>query len=116
MKRFLNRLWQEDDGVLSFEWVLVITVLVIGIVGGLAAARDAVIDELGDAAEAMLALDQTYDVDLPLAPGIIDPVDDAGVVESGASNSGFLDFAVFGDCERAADPGGQAGLDDDDTP
>ena len=56
MKRFIN----EESGVLTFEWILLISVLVIGIVGGLSAVRDALIDELGDVAEAMLALDQSY--------------------------------------------------------
>lgn len=60
MKRFLNQLWHEDDGILSFEWVMLLTLLVIGIVGGLAAARDAIIDELGDIAQATLNLDQSY--------------------------------------------------------
>ena len=60
MKRFFNQVWQEDDGVLSFEWVLLLTLLVIGIVGGIAAARDAIIDELADIAQAAVALDQSY--------------------------------------------------------
>ena len=34
-------MWKEDDGVLSFEWVLLVTLLTIGIVGGIAGARDA---------------------------------------------------------------------------
>lgn len=98
MKTILLRAYHEDDGILSFEWVLLITLLTIGIVGGLAAARDAVIDELGDAAQSMLALDQTYDVDFPLyvsvnCPGGTDTT-------SGSSNSGFLDVATFEDCGR----------------
>ena len=59
MKR-LHRLWQEDDGVLSFEWTLLVTLLTIGIVSGLSAARDAIIDELGDVAEAAQSFDQSY--------------------------------------------------------
>ena len=70
MRTFLRAAWTEDDGVLSFEWVLIITVVVIGIVGGLAAARDAIIDELGDSAEAMLALDQSFAIDFPLLVGV----------------------------------------------
>lgn len=62
MKRFLNRVWNEDAGVLTFEWILLITVLVIGIVGGLSAVRDAMITELGDVAEAMVSLDQSYTI------------------------------------------------------
>ena len=60
LRTLLRRAWYEDHGVLSFEWTLVITLLVIGIVGGLAGVRDAIIDELGDIAEATLSLDQTF--------------------------------------------------------
>jgi hypothetical protein len=56
----LERIWREDEAVLSFEWVLLLTLLTIGIVGGLAAARDAIIDELGDIAEAAICIDQSY--------------------------------------------------------
>ena len=59
MKSTIKRMWNEDDGVLSFECVLLVTLLTIGIVSGLAGARDAIIDELGDVAQAMLALDQS---------------------------------------------------------
>ena len=54
MKTALVSMWKEDDAVLSFEWVLLVTLLTIGIVGGIASARDAIIDELGDVAQAML--------------------------------------------------------------
>ena len=60
MRHILHVLWQEDDGVLSFEWTLLAVLLVIGIVSGLSAARDAIIDELGDHAEAVLSFDQSY--------------------------------------------------------
>ena len=62
MKSLLNRVWSEDQGVLTFEWILLITVLVIGVVGGLSAVRDAVITELADVAEAVISLDQTYTI------------------------------------------------------
>ena len=32
MKKYMQRIWSEDDGVLSFEWVLLVTLLTIGIV------------------------------------------------------------------------------------
>jgi hypothetical protein len=44
----LRRARDEDHGTLTFEWILLITVLVIGVVGGLSAVRDGIIDELGD--------------------------------------------------------------------
>jgi len=60
MIRFLHKMWHEDDGVLSFEWTLIVVLLVFGIIAGLGAARDVIIDELGDTAAAVLAFDQSY--------------------------------------------------------
>src|SRR4051812_44515912 len=60
MHRFFRQVWAEEDGVLSFEWTLLLTLLTIGIVSGLSAARDAIIDELGDVAQAAGAMDQSY--------------------------------------------------------
>ena len=60
MNTLLCRMWHEDQGVLSFEWVLLLTLLAIGIVGGIAAARDAIISELGDVAQAVVAIDQSF--------------------------------------------------------
>jgi hypothetical protein len=111
----LQAAWREDDGVLSFEWVLIITVIVIGVVGGLAAARDGIIDELGDSAQAMMALDQSFAIDFPLlvgvnCPGLVDPT-----IRSGASNSEFIDVAVFEDCERVPVLEGQEPQNDSDS-
>jgi hypothetical protein len=94
-----SHLWLEDDGVLSFEWLTLTTLLVIGIVGGLAAARDAVIDELGDVAQAMLALDGSYTISYPLQLAVSS---NGGppVVVGKASDSGFIDVLVFRDCDR----------------
>ena len=101
MTRIATLLWLEDDGVLSFEWTLLVTLLIFGIVGGLAAARDAVIDELGDAAQAMQALDGSYTIDFPLVCTI------DGVGTGGASDSGYTDAITYTDCTRAAAPLGQ---------
>jgi Flp pilus assembly pilin Flp len=60
MQQLRNAWWHNEDGALSFEWSLIIVLLVFGIIGGLGAARDAVIDELGDSAEAILQWDQSY--------------------------------------------------------
>src|SRR5258705_7924021 len=109
MKIVLARMWKEEDGVLSFEWVLLVTLLTIGIVGGLAAARDAIIDELGDVAQAMLALDQSYTIDFPLN------VDVHTTDSSSASDSAFTDAATYTDCGRTAAPAGQAAQLDVDS-
>jgi Flp pilus assembly pilin Flp len=70
--RTWKALWNEESGVLSFEWTLLLTLLTLGIVGGLAGARDAIIDELGDLAEAALNMDQSYSLAEFDIPGIFD--------------------------------------------
>jgi len=96
MKKLVNNLWNDQEGVLTFEWILLVTLLTIGVVGGLAAARDAIIDELGDVAQAMLALDQSYLIDKPLGITVVH-------AQSGstASGSSFLDSLQYADCSRA---------------
>ena len=98
MKKVLARMWKEEDGVLSFEWVLLVTLLTIGIVSGLAGARDAIIDELGDVAQAMLALDQSYTIDFPLAVIV------HTTTTSSASDSAFTDAMLYIDCARTTAP------------
>jgi hypothetical protein len=104
MHHGLKRIWIENDGVLSFEWTLLTTLVVLGVVAGLSAARDAVIDELGDAAQAMLALDNSYSIDWPLE--VIVDVDGAGPLpaeEPGlASDSSFIDALNYSDCARTS--------------
>jgi hypothetical protein len=94
----LKHVWLEDDGVLSFEWALLLTVGVIGIVGGATAARDAIIDELGDTAEVMLAVDQSYHVGFPLQLFAHD------LATNSASDSDFEDAMFYSDCVRPAQP------------
>jgi Flp pilus assembly pilin Flp len=106
MKSLLKRMWKEEDGVLSFEWILLVTLLTIGIVGGIAAVRDAIIDEFGDVAQAMIALDQSYTIEPPLVVLVHDEL------FSTASDSAFADAAFFEDCNRADAPLSQAGEDD----
>jgi Flp pilus assembly pilin Flp len=95
MTNTLCQLWAEEDGVLSFEWTMLLTLLVIGIVGGIAAARDAIIDELGDVAQAMLALDHSMTITFPLVPLVHNESD-----PSSASDSSFIDALLFTDCVR----------------
>jgi len=64
VKRLLKRFRHDEDGALTFEWILVITLVIIGIVGGLSAARDAVVEELGDVAEAAMHIDQSWTVEV----------------------------------------------------
>ena len=43
-------------GMLTFEWILLISLLVIGIIGGLSAVRNALLCELKDVADCIQAL------------------------------------------------------------
>ena len=57
----LRKLWQDESGfVLSTETVLVATILVIGMIVGLATVRDQVVTELADLAAAVSDLDHSY--------------------------------------------------------
>jgi Flp pilus assembly pilin Flp len=95
----LHLMWTEDDGVLSFEWTLLLTLLTIGIVSGLAGARDAIIDELGDVAEAAQALDQSYSLSDFDVPGIF--TTNPSVFSETPADKFFVD------CGRTGAPDGQ---------
>ena len=61
MQNVMFRLWQDDQGFLvSAELIIVATVLVLGVIVGLAAVQNAVVCELNDVAGAISSLNQTY--------------------------------------------------------
>jgi Flp pilus assembly pilin Flp len=90
----------DEDAVLSFEWTVLVTLLTIGAVVGISGARDAIIDEFGDVAQAMLAFDQSYTIDFPLHASV------HAVTTSSASDSSFTDALRYSDCSRATAPAG----------
>ncbi len=99
MNHLIQRVWQDDEGVLTFEWILLITVLAIGIVGGLSAVRDAIISELGDLSVAITSLDQSYTILTPMEVRVhTDQLD-------GASDSLFDDQPEYvAQCRPATAP------------
>ena len=61
MRNLMVKLWNDDCGALiASEWVFVATILVLGAITGLVAVRQAVIAELHDYANALVALNQSY--------------------------------------------------------
>lgn len=92
--QLFSQMWKEEDGVISFEWTLLITLLTFGVVSGIAAARDAIIDEFGDAAQAMLSIDQSYTIAFPLLVQVHAPA------TSSASDTSFTDALIYTDCGR----------------
>ncbi len=47
-------------GVLTFEWIVLVSVICAGIVVGLAIVRDSITTETGDVAEAIMCVNQEY--------------------------------------------------------
>jgi hypothetical protein len=103
-------MWHEQDGVLSFEWTVLTSLLTVGVVSGIAAVRDATIDEMGDLSQAMVNLDQSYFIDAPLGVGVHTAVGGSpgfgfaagggfGFGSAGASSQ-FIDAASYQDCYR----------------
>ena len=108
MQRLISQIWTEEDGVLSFEWTLLLTLLTLGIVSGLSAARDAIIDELGDLAQAAGAMDQSYSF-----PALTFTFGGGTFTVAGST---FTDDAmIYTDCARTAAPVGQPAATDVDS-
>jgi Flp pilus assembly pilin Flp len=92
MTLLMQCIWTEDDGALTFEWTLLLTLLTIGIVGGVSGARDAIIDELGDTAQVMQAVDQSYRIGFPLLVQLHNSS------TGSAGDSTFTDAMIYNDC------------------
>jgi hypothetical protein len=85
------------------------SLLTVGVVSGVAAVRDAAIDEMGDLSQAMVSLDQSYYIQPPLAiqvhttgygSGFNNGFGGWGV--SAAASSGFVDAYSYRDCGRVS--------------
>lgn len=64
MLGLFKKLWNDEAGaIISTEIVCVSTILVIGVVSGLTAVRDAIVTELDDVAHAIGSMNQSYTVD-----------------------------------------------------
>ena len=94
----LKRLWREDEGILTFEWILLLTLLVIGVVGGVAGIRDAIIHECQGVVGAMVSLDQSYFIAAPLGVGVGSAIPIGGSTDCASSNaapSQYIDDAAY---------------------
>ena len=61
LKSWMKQLWQDEAGfVVSSELVLIATILVIGIIAGQSALRDAVVGELADVGAAIGDVNQSF--------------------------------------------------------
>ena len=74
----LRDLWRDDQGALiATEWLFIVTIMVIGLVVGLAYIRNAVTFELSEVAQAIGCLDQGY-----MYPGLAGKFDPNGEAQA----------------------------------
>jgi Flp pilus assembly pilin Flp len=63
MRQLFVRLWADDRGVLlSIEFLLIASILILGVVVGLTALRNAITAEFEELANAILAISQGFSV------------------------------------------------------
>jgi len=61
MRSLFSKLWKDDSGaLLSFEWILLATILVLAMVVGLKTVQQAILQEFEELAGAIGAISQTY--------------------------------------------------------
>lgn len=59
--KLLHQFWSDEGGnVSAFTTVLMLTILVIGIIPGVATLRDQIVQKFGDMAVALESIDQSY--------------------------------------------------------
>src|SRR5436853_7894752 len=59
----LKQLWNDDAGyIISTEMLLIFVILVLGLIAGLGNLRMAIVNELTESANALLALNQGYTI------------------------------------------------------
>ena len=62
MKRIWLNLWVDDCGALLVtEWIIMATIIVLGVVPGLILIRKGLLHEMKDVANATMSLDQSYE-------------------------------------------------------
>lgn len=92
LKRFIG---SEDGFLLSSEALLIATIAVLGLLVGLVAVRDAVVNELGDFSQAIGLLNQSYtypgvsDVTATTFGGLLNDTLDVNDSQSGVDANGI---------------------------
>jgi Flp pilus assembly pilin Flp len=63
MREIFGKLWADDSGVLTaLEFLLIASILTLGLIVGLTALRNAIVTEFEELANAILALSQGFSV------------------------------------------------------
>ena len=61
----LSHLWRENDAVLTFEWILLISLLIIAMIAGASSIRDSLVNELSDVATGVTLINQSFSIANP---------------------------------------------------
>jgi Flp pilus assembly pilin Flp len=62
MRKLFSKMWQDDAGVVGFEYLLVATIVSLSLVVGLGALSVALNSEFSELTNAILQLNQTYSI------------------------------------------------------
>jgi len=125
--KLLHKLWHDEHGAInSIELILIGSVVLLGLIVGLAAYRDSLVNELADTARGIEALNQSYSYETDLGAGFgnantfefgdldgNDATDDPRVeVEVSVGDSSFTDLPDAGEpvtITYTADPNADEG-------
>jgi hypothetical protein len=78
VKTLFRNLWDDDRGTITLEWLLFATILIFGLIVGLATLRAAITTELAETGNAILTISQGFSV--------------SGLSTSGGGFDGFATF------------------------
>jgi len=89
----MAQFWNEESGILTFEWMLLLTVLVIGIIGGLATIRNATNSEAKEVSNAVNALNHSYTVSASVGGTVASTggIELSATTKSGVQATSFTD-------------------------
>jgi len=60
MRKLFSKLWKDDDGVVTLEYLVLATILGLGVIVGVTAVTNALNTELSELAGAISGLNQDY--------------------------------------------------------
>jgi hypothetical protein len=83
MLRTFRKLWSDDGGALvASELLFLYTMLIVGTVSGMTAMRQAMVSEMVETANSLLALNQSYSFSGQVIPGVASTAGSAAVDSS----------------------------------
>ena len=105
--QLIQRLWHDQRGaVLSIELVLIGSIVLLGLIVGLAAYRDSVVQELGDTGASIGSVNQSYSVSIQNNGFFVNPKVTTKITESAGTVTFRREFQVDTDGDGMTDADG----------